>query len=104
MLKTISENDWIKFINQSINNSIYHHPVFLNVFKKEFDYKCFFKGNVPIVGIPLIKDQNNSPLRFQGYNGFLYSNREKQKNKKSSLVILEPLRSMLIFFMKIIKF
>ena len=82
MLRSINEVDWVKFINQCINTSIYHHPVFLNIFQKEVDYRCFFKGDEPIIGIPLMKGEINIPFRFQCYNGFLYSNRKNTKDQK----------------------
>lgn len=82
MLKSLTESDWIKFIYKSENITIYHHPIFLNQFDKNLNYKCFYKGNENIIGIPLLEDCDNYPLNLQGYNGFLFLNRDTTKKQK----------------------
>jgi hypothetical protein len=82
MLKSISENDWIKFLNNSKNATIYHHPTFLRIFNEKLDFKCYLKGDEIILGLPLLKKKNNIQLRFQGYNGFIYPDRHLTKKQK----------------------
>tara|TARA_B110000483_G_scaffold189292_1_gene224561 strand:- start:963 stop:1859 length:897 start_codon:yes stop_codon:yes gene_type:complete len=81
MLKSVNEKQWVDFLGKSQNPTIYHHPAFLRVFKDKVDFKCFFKGDELVMGIPLIANKTER-LRFQAYNGFIFLDRKKTKLQK----------------------
>jgi hypothetical protein len=81
MIKIITEENWLKYLMKSKNLTIYHHPLFMNNHNEKINYTCYFKGDEPILGIPLVEERKNR-LRFQAYNGFIFSDRKSTKLQK----------------------